>query len=152
MTFLTPPLDFDQSGHTQPSLRHNGSIYFDRFGYDAANRGEMSHRRRRRCWRAGIFGTGLILAGSCCGFACRNMRNKTFFYFSEKIIPAKFSSCRFVFLSDIEDRKHKTLIAYNFLTSDAYITSSASIVSVLISALHRATKRQYRPRIEKKSF
>ncbi len=39
------------------------------------------------------------------------------------------------FLSDIEDRIHQTLIAYNFLTSDAYITSSASIVPVLISAL-----------------
>ena len=47
MTFLTPPLDFDQSGHTQPTLRHHGSIYVDRFGYDAANRGEMNHRRRR---------------------------------------------------------------------------------------------------------
>ena len=56
------------------------------------------------------------------------------------------------FLSDIEDRIHQTLIAYIFLTSDAYITFSASIVPVLISALHRATKRQNRPRIEKKSF
>ena len=46
MTFLTPPLDFDQSGHTQPSPRHHGSIYVDRFGYDAANSGEMSRRRR----------------------------------------------------------------------------------------------------------
>jgi hypothetical protein len=41
------------------------------------------------------------------------------------------------FLSDIEDRIHQTLIAYIFLTSDAYITFSASIVPVLISALHR---------------
>ena len=56
------------------------------------------------------------------------------------------------FLFDIEDRIHQTLIAYIFLTSDAYITFSASIVPVLISALHRATKRQNRPRIEKKSF
>ncbi len=48
MTFLTPPLDFDQSGHTQPSPRHHGSIYVDRFGYDAASSGEMNHRRRRR--------------------------------------------------------------------------------------------------------
>jgi hypothetical protein len=47
MTFLTPPLDFDQSGHTQPSPRHHGSIYVDRFGYDAASSGEMNHRRRR---------------------------------------------------------------------------------------------------------
>jgi hypothetical protein len=54
------------------------------------------------------------------------------------------------FLSGIEDRIHQTLISYIFLTSDAYITFSASIVPVLISALHRATKRQNRPRIEKK--
>jgi hypothetical protein len=47
MTFLTPPLDFDQSGHTQPSPRHHGSIYVDRFGYDAASSGEMNHHRRR---------------------------------------------------------------------------------------------------------
>jgi hypothetical protein len=43
MTFLTPPLNFDQSGHTQPSPRHHGSIYVDRFGYDAASSGEMNH-------------------------------------------------------------------------------------------------------------
>jgi hypothetical protein len=46
MTSLTPPLDFDQSCHTQPSPRHHGSIYIDRFGYDAANSGEMNHHRR----------------------------------------------------------------------------------------------------------
>ena len=52
MTFLPPPLDFDQSGHTQPSLRQHGSIYVNRFGYAAANSGEMSHRRRpEQCWR-----------------------------------------------------------------------------------------------------
>jgi hypothetical protein len=47
MTFLTPPLDFDQSGQTQPSPRHHGSIYVDWFGYDAASSGEMNHRRLR---------------------------------------------------------------------------------------------------------
>jgi hypothetical protein len=47
MTFFTPPLDFDQSGHTQLSLRHHGSMYVDRFGYDAASSGEMNHHRRR---------------------------------------------------------------------------------------------------------
>ena len=46
-TFLTPPLNFDQSDHTRPSLRHHWSIYVDRFGYGAANSGEISHRRRR---------------------------------------------------------------------------------------------------------
>jgi hypothetical protein len=47
MTFFTPPLDIDQFGHTQPSPRHHGSIYVDRFGYDALSSGEMNHRRRR---------------------------------------------------------------------------------------------------------
>jgi hypothetical protein len=52
MTFLTPPPDFDQSGHTQPSPRHHGSIYVDQFGYDAANSGEMNHHRRcGECWQ-----------------------------------------------------------------------------------------------------
>ena len=46
MTFLTPPLNFDQSDHTQPSLRHHGSISIAWLGYDAANSGEMSRRRR----------------------------------------------------------------------------------------------------------
>jgi hypothetical protein len=34
-TFLTPPLNFDQSDHTQRSLRHHGLIFVDQFGYDA---------------------------------------------------------------------------------------------------------------------
>jgi hypothetical protein len=74
MTFLPPPLDFDQSGHTQPSLRHHGSIYVDRFGYDATNSGEMSHRRHQAgssdivYSSLAMFGGGSIhwrLGGSC---------------------------------------------------------------------------------------
>jgi hypothetical protein len=45
-TFLTPPHNFDQSDHTGPSLRHHGSIFMDRFGYDAAYSSEMSRRHR----------------------------------------------------------------------------------------------------------
>ena len=45
-TFLTPPLDFYQINHTEPSLRHHGSISIAWLGYDAANSGEMSRRRR----------------------------------------------------------------------------------------------------------
>jgi len=43
-TFLTPPLDFYQINHTEPSLRHHGSIFIACFGYDAAISGEMSRR------------------------------------------------------------------------------------------------------------
>jgi hypothetical protein len=44
-TFLTPALNFDQSDHTRPTLRHHGSIFIACFGYDAAISGEMSRRR-----------------------------------------------------------------------------------------------------------
>jgi hypothetical protein len=61
VTFLTPPLNFDQSDHTRPSLRHHWSIYVDQFGYDATNSGEIIHRRRRsslaaaRSWEFDLF-------------------------------------------------------------------------------------------------
>jgi hypothetical protein len=45
-TFLTPPLDFYRINHTEPSLRHHGSISIAWLGYDAAVSGEMSRRRR----------------------------------------------------------------------------------------------------------
>jgi hypothetical protein len=46
-TFLTPPLKFDQADHTQPSLRHHGSILVACFGYDAAISGKMIRRPHR---------------------------------------------------------------------------------------------------------
>jgi hypothetical protein len=47
VTFLTPPLKFEQSDHTQPSPRHIGSIYMSYFGYDAAISDEMIRRHHR---------------------------------------------------------------------------------------------------------
>ena len=40
-TFLIPPLDFDRTDHTGPSLRHHGSIFIVRFRHAAANSSEQ---------------------------------------------------------------------------------------------------------------
>jgi hypothetical protein len=54
-TFLTPPLKFDHSDHTRPSLSHHGSIIVACFGQDAANGGEMSRRLCRSSGKNFIF-------------------------------------------------------------------------------------------------
>ena len=51
-TFLIPPLDFDQTDHTGPSLRHHGSIFIVRFRHAAANSSEMSRRPQTERQRA----------------------------------------------------------------------------------------------------
>ena len=51
-TFLIPPLDFDRTDHTGPSLRHHGSIFIVRFRHAAANSSEMSRRPQTERQRA----------------------------------------------------------------------------------------------------
>jgi hypothetical protein len=57
-TFLTPPLNFDQSDHTRPPLRHYGSIFISCFGYDAAISGEMIRRHHRHGKTYSLLGGG----------------------------------------------------------------------------------------------